>query len=103
MVSKTARVRRSRTRTIYLPSVLKDSVYSALQRSIQDSTDEDLVVDTTHVGVMDSRLVAMLRAAMSALKADHHSLTVVKAVGGRATPMTLAVSDLGGESPAAGG
>ena len=94
MVVKTASVCTSRTRTIYLPSVLKDSDYSILQRSIQDSTGEDLVVDATHLEVMDSRLFALLRAAMLTLNTNHHSLTVVKAVCGVATSTPIAVSDL---------
>jgi anti-anti-sigma regulatory factor len=81
-------------RTIYLPSVLNDDTYSTLQHSIQDSRREDVVVDVTHLDLIESRLTALLRGALSALKADHHSLTVVRALGFGARPTPVAVSEL---------
>jgi hypothetical protein len=81
-------------RTIYLPSVLNGDSYSALELSIQDSRREDVVVDVTHLDLMESRLTALLRGAMLALKADHHSLTVVKALGFGAKPTPVVVSEL---------
>ena len=86
----------SRTRTIYLPSILNDEVYSTLRLSIQDSEREDLdlVVDATHLDVIDSRLIALLRRAKLALNAGHHSLTVVKTFGVGRTPTPVTVSEL---------
>ena len=81
-------------RTIYLPSVLNDDVYSTSKRSIQESEGEDLVVDAPHLDVIDSHLIALLRRAMLALNADHHSLTVVKASSVGATPTLVTVSEL---------
>ena len=86
--------RTSGMRTIYLPSVFNDDVYSTLQHAMQDSRGENLVVDATYLDVIDSRLIALLRRAMSALKADHHSLTVVKTFGVGGTPTLVTVSEL---------
>ena len=86
--------RASGMRTIYLPSVLNDDVYSTLQHAMQDSRGENLVVDATYLDVIDSRLIALLRRAMSALNADHHSLTVVKTFGVGGTPTPVTVSEL---------
>ncbi len=94
MVVKPASVRTSRMRTIYLPSALNEDVYSTLQISIQGSRGEDLVVDTTYLGVMDSRLLALLRSAMLALNADNHSLTVVKSDGAGAPPTLVMIAEL---------
>jgi anti-anti-sigma regulatory factor len=85
---------RAGMRTIYLPSVLNDDVYSTLQLAIQDSRGENLVVDATYLDVIDSRLIALLRRAMSALDANHHSLTVVKTFGVGRTPTPVTVSEL---------
>jgi len=86
--------RASGMRTIYLPSVFNDDVYSTLQHAMQDSRGENLVVDATYLDVIDSRLIALLRRAMSALNADHHSLTVVKTFGVGGTPTPVTVSEL---------
>ncbi len=94
MVVKPASVRTSRMRTIYLPSMLNDDVYSTLQSSIRGLSEEDLVVDATHLGEMDSRLLALLRSATSALNADHHSLTVVKSERAGAPPTPVIVPEL---------
>jgi hypothetical protein len=81
-------------RTVYLPSILSDAAFSTLQLSIQDSGHDDLVVDVTHLDLIDSRLTALLRRAKLALNTDHHSLTVVKALGVGATPTPVTVSEL---------
>ena len=96
MVAKpaTACVSRTQKRTIYLPSTVDDAVYSTLQRSIADSMDEDLVVDVSFLGGMESQLVALLRSAMSAFNADHHNLTVVRSNGGAVSPVAIAELEL---------
>ncbi len=94
MVVKPASVRTSRMRTIYLPSMLNDDVYSTVQSSIRGSRGEDLIVDATHLGEIDSRLLTLLRSAMSALNADHHSLIVVKSERAGAPPTPVILPEL---------
>jgi hypothetical protein len=80
------------TRTIYLPSRMDNDTYSILQRSLEDSRGEDLVVDATYLRWADSRCAAFLDSAIHAWAADHRSLTVVKsgAAGAPATEVSLA-------------
>ena len=96
MVAKPATVcaPRRRKRTIYLPSTVDEAVYSTLQRSIADSMDEDLVVDVSFLGGMESQLIALLRSAMSALNADRRNLTVVRSSGGVISPVAMAELEL---------
>jgi hypothetical protein len=87
---KNTAIKIPKKRTIYLPEALDDKVYSTLQRSFEESRGEDLVVDMTHLGVVDARCVDFLRSAMLAWTADHHSLLVVKGGGGApATQISL--------------
>jgi hypothetical protein len=81
MVTSGASAHKLSTRTIYLPSMLNDDVYTTLQRSFQESRGADLVVDATYLDALDSRLAAFLRSAMAAWSSDHHSLTVVRGSG----------------------
>jgi anti-anti-sigma regulatory factor len=82
-----------RKRTIYLPQALDDEVYSTLQRSFEDSRGEDLVIDMTHLGVVDARCVDFLRSAMRTWNADRHSLVVVKGGGGGAPATQVSLPD----------
>lgn len=92
MVMKNTAIKIPRKRTIYLPQALDDEVYTTLQRSFEDSRGEDLVIDMTHLGVVDARCVDLLRSAMTTWTADHHSLVVVKS-GGSAPAMQVSLPD----------